>query len=106
MNECVLTHIIIIQDCSSLYQQARAISGNLEKWKSQLEQLEHKLGINHSRDACPESGLVELVRHTLQKLEGEMELIQLSIKRREDAIKHNSSKSVVQKNTNSLYISC
>lgn len=106
MNECVLEHIITIQDCSSLYQQARTISGNLEKWKGQLEQVERKLGIIHSRDACPEAGLVELVKHTLQKLEGEMELIQLSIKRREDAIKHNSSKSVVQKNNNSLYISC
>ena len=102
----MLTHTITIQDCSSLYEQARTISGNLDKWKGQLQQLERKLGIIHSRDGCPEAGLVELVKHTLQKLEGEMELIQLSIRRREDAIKHNSSKSVVQKNNNSLYISC
>ena len=94
-----------IQDCISLYEQASTIIGSLEKRKSELEQLEHKLGITLSRirAACSEAGFSQLVKHTLQNREGEVELIQLTVKRHGDAIQRNSSKAVVQKNYNYNY---
>lgn len=78
-----------------MYEQAAAFSSTLPALKDQLQSLANKLhmdvGSTITEDLISEEGLKELVQHALENLHGELELLHLSLLRKHDSVKHETS---------------
>ena len=77
--------------CDGLYQEAVQFMEKSNSQSNLVQQLEIQLNQSQSEDIV-EAGKIAAVKHALQNIQAEIEVVYLTIKKRQEAIKKSTSK--------------
>lgn len=82
----------VVTACDGLYQEAVRFMEKSNSQSNLVQQLEIQLNQSQSEDTI-EAGKIAAVKHVLQNIQAEIEVVYLTVKKRQEAIKKSTSKS-------------
>ena len=82
-------YINSITACDDLYEQAVDFTKKSSSQLNTIQQLESRLGM--TLETAEEDGEKDVIKHVLLKLQEEMEVVSLTVKRRHEALQKSTS---------------